>query len=154
MNYSNIVVAVSAKLSQLTYATSTLTSQAINDKLADGSPVVYRPYQTVVQDYPRFDQSFTVNFMQTALEGIVPTPEWFANQQESIQLHDTLEAAVEASGYTSQLKFIKELYEVAAAKAVVGHKVLFASSTLEGYHAVGIFLQDEEMAVSMKLRIK
>lgn len=154
MNYSNIVLAVSGKQVLLNKHTTIRTMPVRDDKLTDGTPVHFRLYH-IRTDYVDIGKSFVVEVMQVAMDTVVPTPEWFAEQMtDSITLHDTLEQAVEASGYSHRLELFNDVYQTAVEKAVRGKKVVFASSTDQNYKTVGIFLQDEEMAVSLKLRVK
>lgn len=165
MNYSNIVTAVSDKLVKLDCHTHHRTAPAKMDKTPDGSNVQFRLYNIRVDcmddhQYFKVGQYLSVEMLQAAMDTIVPTPEWFVDQlntsapeSKSVVLHDTLEQAVEASGYMSYFGLFEDVYQAAVEKAV-GRKVLFASSADLNYKSVGIFLQGEEMVVSLKMRVK
>lgn len=166
MNYSNIITAVSDKLVNLDCYANNRTAPAKMDKTPDGSNVQFRLYNIRVDcvddhQYFKVGQYLSVEMLQAAMDTIVPTPEWFVDQlntsapeSKSVVLHDTLEQAVEASGYMSYFGLFEDVYQAAVEKAVRGHKVLFASSADLNYKSVSIFLQDEEMVVSLKMRVK
>lgn len=165
MNYSNIVTAVSDKLVKLDCYAHLRTAPAKMDKTPDGSNVQFRLYNIRVDcmedhQYFKVGQYLSVEMLQAAMDTVVPTPEWFVDQlntaapeSKSVVLHDTLEQAVEASGYMSYFGLFEDVYQAAVEKAV-GRKALFASSADLNYKSVGIFLQDEEMVVSLKMRVK
>ena len=149
MKLSKILMAVTDNLLANIAVANMVVCEASTDQTADGTNILLRHGKVEVRYNTEATPSYWVRFCQISMDTVVPTPEYFVTELEGNPVrHADLDTALAVGSLGVIADAVKHVHGIAIEHAVPGHKVEIVTSG-EPDASIGIFLQDEFMAVGI-----